>query len=78
MHILSSRKLHEGGIFLNKHTEATERYCHVIGRNTPIIKTYADGKTVYECMSKHLCEKSGGCTNAKFSSCGKNLTHCEN
>lgn len=57
----------KGGIFLDKHTEATERYCHVIGRNTPVMKTHAGGETVYECMNRHICEKNGGCTNPKYS-----------
>lgn len=49
------------------HRETLERYCHVIGANTPVSRFIRDGKTVYECMNHHQCDKNGGCKNQKFS-----------
>lgn len=49
-----------------RHTETLERYCHVIGKNTAVCRSFSDGKEYYECMNKHNCEKCGGCKNAKF------------
>lgn len=55
------------------HKETMERYCHVIGENTPVSRFYKDGQTVYECMNRHKCEQKGGCKNQKFASEPKNV-----
>lgn len=47
--------------------EVVERYCHVIDRNTVIVKTVgADDSVVSECMNSDKCKLYGGCRNAKF------------
>ncbi len=52
---------------MDKHSSETiERFCHVIGKNTPVSKILHDGETVYECMNKHNC--NGDCKNQKL--CG--------
>lgn len=52
----------------NTNRETLERYCHVIGANTPVSRFTRDGKTVYECMNHHKCAQNGGCKNEKFAS----------
>lgn len=47
--------------------EVVERYCHVIDKNTVIIKTVCcDDSVVSECMNSDKCKLYGGCKNAKF------------
>ena len=56
---------------MNSHRETLERFCHVIGKNTPVSKSDTEEGVVYECMNKHICEKNGGCKNSKL--CGVNM-----
>ncbi len=45
--------------------EVVERYCHVIDKNTVIIKTvHCDDTVVSECMNNDKCRLYGGCRNA--------------
>lgn len=48
--------------------ETVERYCHIVDANVPIGRYVSDGRTVYECMERGACEKSGGCRNARYGS----------
>ena len=47
--------------------EVVERYCHVIDKNTVIVKTIGfDDSVVSECMNIDKCKLYGGCKNSKF------------
>ena len=60
---------------MDNHRETLERFCHVIGKNTPVSKCDVNGESVYECMNKHICDKNGGCKNSKF--CKNNIDKSE-
>ena len=51
---------------IGTHMETVERYCLVIGKNTPLSRSINNGIVEYECVNKHLCEKNGGCKNERF------------
>ncbi len=47
--------------------EIIERYCNVIGGNTPIMRTGMKDGVTYECLCRELCEKMHGCCkNEKY------------
>jgi hypothetical protein len=57
--------------FFEKGYEKVERYCHIINRNTSVVRRITGKDRTFTCSNYEECEKNGGCKNCmckKFNS----------
>ena len=67
VHILKVLYIHAEEFFVKKNLEQgyeeVERYCHVIGKNTSVVRLISGSDRMFNCGNFEECSKNGGCKN---------------
>ena len=49
--------------------ETVERYCHIVGKNTSVVRRITGDDRMFTCSNFKECEKNGGCKNCMCRDC---------
>lgn len=51
--------------------ERVERYCHIIGKNTYVVRRINGDDRMFSCANYDECQKNGGCQNCLCKNCSE-------
>ena len=57
--------------FLENGYEKVERYCHIINKNTSVVRRITGADRTFTCINYDECKKNGGCKNCMCKDCGE-------